>query len=140
MKIIKHGLIGFVVLFLITCQAIAGQAVDEESMKSGENWLRLIDAEKYTESWNRASLTLKLTVSKAHWNALMHAVREPLGAVLSRKLLEQRLAKNPKGLPKGDYMILFFQTDFSKKKNAHELVTQVLESDGKWRVLTYQVQ
>lgn len=136
----KYCFFTLIILILASFQVIADEGVSDASVESAENWLNLLDSEQYSKSWDKGSFTLKLTVSKPHWKALMQAVREPLGTVESRKLIEKRPAKDPGGLPKGDYMVLFFQTTFSNKKDVHELLTLVQESDGEWRVLTYQVQ
>jgi hypothetical protein len=112
----------------------------KHSAVAGQRWLNLLDQTKYTQSWDYGSVTLKLTIPKNHWTTLMERLRKPLGSLKSRKLVDQRTAKDPVGLPKGDYMILLFQSAFSRKDSAKELITMIQESDGKWRVLTYQVQ
>lgn len=116
------------------------KALLQSSVDAALNWLHLIDEAKYSESWDAGSLTLRLKIPKKYWLTLMESIRKPMGSLTSRKLLDQRTAKNPVGLPKGDYMVLVFQASLSHKGAAKELVTLVLESDGRWRVLTYQVQ
>lgn len=144
----------FSLLLMIFSVAIDAQQVDSEqktdeaaeidplknSAQAGERWLELLDEKKYPQSWETGSLTLKLTVPKKHWIALMEKIRKPLGSLTSRSVADQRKAQDPKGLPKGDYMVLLYRSSFSKKESVNELVTLVLESDGRWRVLTYQVQ
>jgi len=80
-----------------------------------------------------------MTIGKEEWIELEQATRKPLGKVISRDVVDERIAKNPKGLPVGNYMVLFYNTSFTNRKDAHELVTLMQESDGKWRVLTYHV-
>ena len=119
-------------------------ATEDSSLKASSQaaaqWLELVDQGKFNQSWDTGSLTFKLTIPKSRWEILMNSGRKPLGTVTSRQILDQRTSKDPKGLPKGDYMVIFYNTNFSNKNNAHELVTMVQESDGNWRVLTYQVQ
>lgn len=110
------------------------------SAEAGLAWVAVIDAGKYEEAWDKGALTLKLRIPIKSWIAILEATRKPLGSVLSRNLVDQRTAQNPSGLPAGDYMVLIYRTDFATKKGVPELVTLVLESDGKWRGLTYQVQ
>jgi len=100
-------------------------------------WLGLVDRGDYGKSWDVASALMKLTVPKDEWMTIMTKVRKPLGSARSREVLDQRTAKDPAGLPKGDYMVMFYKTQFSTK-TANELVTLYLE-DGTWTVLTYQV-
>ncbi|MCE5318253.1 MAG: DUF4019 domain-containing protein [Parachlamydia sp.] len=103
-------------------------------------WLQLVDQGKYGESWDAASKTFQLTIGRNEWIKAEEKLRKPLGAVVARQLLQQLPKQNPKGLPEGYYMVLVYQTDFAGRPKANELVTMVLESDGRWRVLTYQAR
>jgi len=119
------------------------KAADEQlqrSLAAAKKWLQHLDQEEFSESWQNGSLTLKLTVPKTHWVHLMESIRQPLGRPLSRKVAAQRKAKDPENLPKGNYMVVLFRSTFPNEKIVNELVTLVLESDGEWRVLTYQYQ
>lgn len=100
-------------------------------------WLKLIDDGKYGDSWDFGSKTFQFTIKRDEWVKAQEKLRQPLGKLSSRKLIEQRTAKNPKGLPAGDYMVLYYKSSFSNRPEANELVTMVRESDGNWRVLTY---
>lgn len=131
---------GLILFLLVAFNLSAFEATDQKSIDAAKTWLTLVDKGEYAKSWENGSLTFKMTISETHWQSLMKAIREPLGKVESREVIEQRPSKDPKGLPKGDYMVIFFRTKFSKKEDAHELVTLVLESSGNWKVLTYQVQ
>lgn len=116
----------------------ADEAQDlRDSLASAENWLKVVDAGNYGESWNAASNTFKFTIKKDEWIKAEEKLRKPLGKLISRKLVEQRPAKNPKGLPAGDYMVIYFKTVYANRHEANELVTLVKSDDGVWRVLTY---
>lgn len=103
-----------------------------------QDWLNLIDKQKYAESWEKASALMKLAISQDEWIKVMNQSRKNLGSVKTREILDKRTAKNPQGLPQGDYMVMFYKTAFSHKDMAYELVTLFLE-EGQWRVVTYQV-
>lgn len=102
-------------------------------------WLKVLDEGKYSDSWDKGSLMFRNTIQKDEWIKAMDKLRKPLGAVVNRSNLDIRTSKDPKGLPAGDYMVYFYKTSFAHQKEAFELVTLVQESDGEWRVLTYQV-
>ncbi len=101
-------------------------------------WLALIDKKQYKEAWDQSSNLMKNTLDLDTWNQVMLHVREPFGTVTSREVADERTAKDPKGLPAGDYMVMFYKTVFSNRPNAYELVT-LFYDDGVWRVVTYQV-
>jgi len=110
----------------------------QASAMAAQAWLKFIDQGKYGESWDESATLMKLTIRKEEWVTLMDQTRKPLGSLINRQVLDQRTAENPHGLPKGDYMVMFYKTDFGGKSGAYELVTMFLE-DGEWRVMTYQI-
>jgi Protein of unknown function (DUF4019) len=116
------------------------QKILADNAAAALSWLQLVDNGKYEDSWNAASKTFQLTIAKNEWGKAMEKLRTPLGRVVSRTLLQQLPKQNPKGLPEGYYMVLVYQTDFTDRHKANELLTMVLESDGRWRVLTYQAR
>ena len=117
-------------------------AEEEAAVKAAESvtktWLSLIDKKKYNEAWEQSSKLMKDTLDLETWNQVMLHVREPFGTVTSREIADERTAKDPKGLPAGDYMVMFYKTVFSNRANAYELVTLFFDN-GVWRVVTYQV-
>jgi hypothetical protein len=112
----------------------------QASAEAADGWLKLVDRENYDQSWDKGSATLQLLVPKKDWRKLLESLRKPLGEMKTRQVIDQRTAKDPAGLPKGDYMVLVYKTSFSSKPTANELITMVKESDGRWKVLTYQVK
>lgn len=119
-------------------QAFFTQNVLETSAMASQAWLKLVDANKYAESWDRMTTLTKLTVTKDEWIKILETTRRPLGSVTSRQVLDQRTAIDPSGMPKGYYIVMFYKTVFARK-TAFELLTLYFE-DNEWNVLTYQVQ
>lgn len=105
---------------------------------AAEKWLTILDSGKYAETWNDASMTLKIKLPQKSWIKIMEAMRQPLGALKSRKMVEQIPKTNPKGLPEGEYMIILYSSSFANKDNVKELVILQQERNGEWRILTYQ--
>lgn len=141
-------------LFFTLCLSAGLLAVTPAATKTGEAkiaqdiqlsqietqaWLGLIDKGSYGESWEKGSLMFRNTIKKEEWIKAMDKVRKPIGSLLDRTNLDIRTSKDPQGLPSGDYMVYVYESSFAHKKSAHELVTLVQESDGRWRVLTYQI-
>jgi len=103
-----------------------------------QRFVELLDASEFQKGWNEASDYLRIVTPQGEWDKFMEISRKPLGGLVSRKIANQRTAKNPPNQPSGDYIVLFYDTDFANRKNAHELVTLVKEG-GEWKVYTYQV-
>ena len=101
-------------------------------------WLKNIDAGDYKKSWNQGSSVFQSAISEAEWVKYLDEMRKPFGKESSRKLMDQRTAKDPKGLPQGDYMVLVYETSFSGGKKGVELLT-LISTDQGWKILTYQI-
>lgn len=116
----------------------SADAALDASAKASLAWVALLDKGKYAESWEDSATLMKLTVNKDDWIKVMDKTRKPLGSVMTREVIDQRIANDPQGLPKGEYIVLFYKTTFAHKAMAYELVTLLVE-EGQWRVLTYHV-
>lgn len=104
---------------------------------AADRWLKLMDAGDYGSSWDTGSNIFRFTIKRNEWIEAETKLRKPFGQLISRKLMEQRPAKNPRGLPEGDYMVLYYKSSFTNRPDISELITMVLSTDGQWKVLTY---
>lgn len=142
----KSFLIASMILALFYCSNLS--AIDDatlnkeinDSQEAVSQWLQLVDAGKYGESWDTGAKSFQFTIKRDEWIKAEEKLRKPLGTTNSRKILDIRYAQDPKNLPAGDYMVFVFDTSFQNREKARELVTLQQGSDGLWRVLTYHVQ
>ena len=74
------------------------------------------------------------------WEQQVGGVRDPLGAVVSRKLKDAHYTTTLPGAPDGEYVVLEYNTSFAHKKSAIETVTPMLDKDGDWRVSGYFIK
>lgn len=102
-------------------------------------WLQAIDEGRYSDSWNETNHFFKNTVKKDQWEQLLHAVREPLGHLISREIKSKAYKSPIPGTPGGQCVIIQFKTSFENKDSAIETVTPVSDIDGSWRVSGYYI-
>jgi len=107
--------------------------------KAAKEWLALLDAGKYGESWDAADQGFKDVVTREAWESKCKS-RAALGKLVSRKLAKSDLLMNPSGGPPGEYVAIRYQSSFEKLESAVELVIPKLEKDGKWRVSNYLIR
>ena len=112
----------------------------QSAISVAESWLGLVDQRQYAESWNTAAGYFKAFTTQDHWNELVSAVREPLGAVVSRELSLSEYKETLPGAPDGEYVVIQFSTTFEHKKEAIETITPMKDEDGKWRVSGYFIK
>jgi hypothetical protein len=115
------------------------KAALEASLKASGDWLHGVDSGSYGPSWDQGATIFKMTMKRDEWNTYLTKIRKPLGSVVSREVVDQRVSKDPKGLPKGDYMVMIYNTKFSSGKSATELVT-LQDEEGSWRVMGYYIK
>jgi hypothetical protein len=125
-------------LLLAALSAFAAPA-NEQSQTSGEAWLSLIDRQNYSESWTQSASLFRSRVSQQRWTEMAKQVREPLGSVISRKVLSTTTTRTLPRAPEADYVVFRFQTSFRAKPEAIETLTVVLE-DGQWKAVGYYIK
>ena len=100
-------------------------------------WLQLVDTGQYARSWQEAAALFKERVTQDQWQARVKAVRESLGALVSRNRTTASSMGTLPGAPDGDYVVLHYATSFTKKQTAVETVTELRAADGAWRMVGY---
>jgi len=128
---------------LILCSVVAaagGPEKQKAALLSAEQWVRLVDEEKYNESWEQASDLFRAAVKQDEWAQSAQAARKPLGKVLSRKVKSEKYTTSLPGAPDGEYVVIQFQSSFQHKKSAIETVTPMMDKDGSWRVSGYYIK
>ena len=116
------------------------QAAVEQAKKSADAWLKLVDEEKYRESWGQAATFFKNHVTAEGWEQMVGAARKPLGTTLSRNFKLAKYSTSLPGAPDGQYVVIQYDTSFANKKAAVETITPMLDADGQWRVSGYYIR
>jgi len=129
-----------VLILLFSYPLYANTNKEEEAIKSADSWLSLVDAEKYTDSWDNTSQYFKSAITENQWQKSLNSVRKPLGIVISRKLIIKQYTTSLPGAPDGEYVVLQYETSFKNKASSIETVTPSLEKDGVWRVSGYFIK
>jgi uncharacterized protein DUF4019 len=110
------------------------------AQQSAQNWLALVDAEKYGQSWGEAAQLFKKAVTQSQWESAARAARGPLGKLLSRKVQSADFKRELPGAPDGEYVVIQYASSFENKKSAIETVTPMKDKDGAWRVSGYYIK
>lgn len=103
------------------------------------DWIALIDAGRYFQSWQYAGDYFKQNIEAAAWNQVLQATRGELGGVASRELVAFGRKSSIEGMPDGDYLLLKFRTLFAEEEQRHELLFLV-EHRESLKVVGYYIQ
>lgn len=102
-------------------------------------FLQLIDAEKYAESWQMSADMMKERVSEKDWVEKLTKARSLSGGLLERVAKSETYSLTAKDSPDGEYISLIFDSKYQKAESVSEYVTVMLE-DGHWKVAGYFLQ
>jgi hypothetical protein len=104
------------------------------------DWLALVDAGRYEDSWKAAGAKLRLSATPSRWAEAVSGGRAPLGPLVKRSVLRTNFRHTFPGVPEGEYAIVIFRTAYTKRDDGDETVTLEREADGAWRVIGYVVR
>ena len=127
-------------LLILSSPSLADQSKVSAAVSAAENFLQLVDSDRYSESWDVTSSFFKQQVSKQQWVNQLQGLKPAFGHTINREIKNQNYAKSLPGAPVGEYVVIQFSTSFANKKNAIETVTPMLVSDGEWRVTGYYIR
>jgi Protein of unknown function (DUF4019) len=137
----KRALAVFSLIVMVSSGLHAAAATREQAaQEAAQQWLSLVDAGDYAESWQTASGGFKHAVSQQQWQDALTAVRRPLGDLEKREFKSAEYKTSLPGVPDGEYVVLIFNTVFENKKAAVETLTMQLEKDGTWRSSGYFIR
>ena len=127
------------VLLTLSAPAIASADALTPDMATANAWLEKLDAKSWNESWEGTGKLFQSNLTQEQWVKTAQAVREPLGAVLSRHILGVTKTTALPGAPDGEYGVLTYSAAFTNKASAVETV--VLARDGaQWKIVGYFIR
>ena len=104
---------------------------------AAQGWLLLLDRQNWGGAWDAASQVFRSMVPIDAWMGAIPKDRAPLGPLITRTPTTAVYKTQLQGRPDGEYVTAVFATDYTNKKGIEEVVTTVLEPDGRWRVTGY---
>ena len=107
---------------------------------AAEGWLKDVDNDNFEATWNNASGLFKKMVPKKQWISKLSNVRKVFGKVKDRKIIGTKYSTTLPGAPDGEYITIFYETNFENKKGAIETITPMLDNDSQWRVAGYYIK
>jgi hypothetical protein len=102
-------------------------------------FLQLIDADKFDESWQSAAVMMREKVTQKDWVEKLTKSRVLSGALVERTEKSSSYSTSAKDSPEGEYISLIFTSKYERAESVSEYVTVMLEN-GHWRVAGYFIQ
>ena len=137
-----HAVLILAVLFMIFFPLINEKPDKEKAEKAttaAMDFLHLIDAGEYAESWQVAAKLMQEKVTREEWVEKLAKARALSGALVERKEQSASYSTTAKDSPDGEYILLNYESRFQSAESVEEYVTVMLEG-GSWRVAGYFIQ
>jgi len=114
---------------------------DPAAVAVSNAWLAIVDAGGYTKSFQQTPARIRAggEVAEKSFVSWLRSRRAALGNVISRKVVRARFSHTMAGAPDGNYEFLDYETSFTRKTSALEIVTLTSES-GHWQVSGYHIR
>ncbi|MFS1703226.1 DUF4019 domain-containing protein [Alteromonas sp. AMM-1] len=133
-------------LLLIVCcvcgafstQVYAQAKPQQMDIEPAYAWLELIDRGRYFQSWQYASDHFKQNIDASQWNDVLVGAKASLGDLVSRELSGYGVRDTVAGLPKGNYMVFQFKSEFTHK-TLNELLIMTRENN-ELKTVAYLIQ
>jgi hypothetical protein len=135
----RRALSGLLAALLALGAASALAADSGPAEAAAAQWLALLAKGDYGASWTAAAPYFQQHVSKERWEDLARSFETALGANGSRRLRSAEPHTPPAGGPKGEVVILTYDSSFAHRKDIAETVDVEKLGEG-WRVVGYHLR
>ncbi len=108
---------------------------ESEASRAARDWLALVDARKWPESWAATGASFRKVNSVANWQAAGEQVHAPFGPALLRELVADEDIPAP---PNG-FRTVRFRATFAQNRSVTETLSLNREG-GNWRVVGIYVE
>ena len=117
----------------------SSSASDQASTASAEAWAKLLDGQRWADSWTSSGSVFRSKLTQDDWTATIQPLRRQLGSVSSRSVKSVSSATSLPGVPDGEYKIIQFATVFANKPDAIETVV-LTDENSAWKVDGYFIR
>ncbi|HTD07151.1 DUF4019 domain-containing protein [Undibacterium sp.] len=139
MKLIAKITIAASVFLGTTAFAQESEAIGK-AQDAAKIWLALVDSGEYAQSWEQSAKLFQAAVSKTKWESTIQSARSPFGTMKARTLMSAVYMQTLPGAPEGEYVVIQYDSQFTKNAHTIETVTPMREKDGTWKVSGYFIK
>jgi uncharacterized protein (TIGR03067 family) len=108
----------------------------QAALSAAQDWLKLVDAGNYGESWESSAKVNKDGINRDAMDLAYQGLFQPLGPIKSRELKTNEFKTQLPRAPVGEYVVIQFSTQFTNGR-VTETVVLTREADNQWRVSGY---
>ncbi len=103
-------------------------------------FLQEVDADRFAESWRLVAPPTQTKFAQQNWTDGLQKIRSVTGPLLQRSEVKMTVSIPDKDSPKGEYIVITYDSRYQNRADASEVVTVMRSPDGIWRVAGYYVK
>jgi hypothetical protein len=134
------GLATVMVLMTVSPLGCAEDTPESAVEQAARNWLGLVDAGDYAQSWVMSADYFQSSIEGWQWVARVSEVRRSVGALKRRTVSSVTFGHSAADGPDGEHSVIQFATRFRNKPAATETLALMKDPDGRWRVSGYYIK
>ncbi len=127
------------VLLILISVGCGAESFPVEAITTAENFVIKIDSEQYKEAYSKASPLLRSLSTEEEWIKQIKPIRTILGPVSHRSIKAIKKTEAYPGLPDGQYVLVYFETEMKNKGKAAEIVL-IVKTDNAWQPCSYLIK
>ena len=134
----------YILLIIFSFSVLLGfsQKTQRQQMRDAEkiavNWLNKLNNKQYVDCWDMFSETAQKLTNYKEWHAYFSTELMPeLGDFISRKYYLAEMEKEIEGLPKGIYVTVRYQSQYTNTNTVEEILLLSQNEIGAWKILSY---
>lgn len=125
-------------IFFISCNQGEDRFSPEQkaAINAATNWLKLMDAGEFSQSWKNAAPTFKANMTERQWIIGLEYMRAPYGRAVSHEIKSCQLDDYNSNLGHYTNAAIECRTTFENQKKVTEFINLYFV-DNSWRVAIY---
>lgn len=128
-----------VIIFSLSSSISIANLFPSQAISKAEQFISLIDKQDYQAAYLSGSELLKLYFTENEWIIDRARSDKLLGHVLKRKLVTVKARDTYPGLPDGQYMVVYYESQTKLKAKAAEVLL-VARNFDRWEVCSYRLK
>ena len=118
--------------------AQSNEAEVDTAKAAAQEWLDLLDANRYEATWETAASMFRAQVTAEQWTQQIQQAHSQLDSLQSRSLVAARYTTSLPNVPEGEYVVAQYRAQYGDT-NTVETIT-LMKDDDAWCTAGYFVQ
>jgi len=114
------------------------QAAVDSATQAAQEWLALLDADRYEATWAEAAAFFRSKLGTEQWVRQIKQAHGPLDSLRSRSMVEARYTTSLPNAPEGEYVVVQYRATYGSEEVTETMYLK--NEQGEWGVAGYLIR